>query len=39
MISRQEIYEQLIAMGYSSEEAWATISEMEFAEDWEEDKL
>lgn len=37
MTSRQEIYEELIQ--YSSEEAWATISEMEFAEDWEEDEL
>lgn len=38
MISRQEIYEELIQMGYSSEEAWAAISEMDFAEDEEEEE-
>ena len=34
--SRKEIYEELINLGYTSEEAWEQISEMEFAEDYEE---
>lgn len=33
---RQETYEQLIAMGYSPEEAWEVISAMDFAEDYDE---
>lgn len=37
MTSRQEIYEELIQMGYSAEEAWAAISEMDFAEDYDEE--
>lgn len=37
MTSRQEIYEELIAMGYSPEEAWTVISEMDFAEDYDDE--
>ena len=33
---RQETYEQLIAMGYSPEEAWEVIAAMDFAEDYDE---
>ena len=32
---RKEVYEELIELGYSPEEAWEKISEMEFAEDYE----
>lgn len=32
---RKEIYEELIGLGYTSEEAWEQISEMEFADDYE----
>ena len=32
---RKEIYEELIQMGFTPEEAWEQISEMEFAEDCE----
>lgn len=32
---RKEIYEELIAQGYTPDEAWEQISEMEFAEDCE----
>ena len=35
MNERQEIYEQLIRMGYSPEEAWEAIAEMDFAEDYD----
>ena len=35
MTERQEIYEQLIRMGYSPEEAWEAIAEMDFAEDYD----
>lgn len=31
--SRQETYNQLIAMGNTPEEAWELIEQMEFAED------
>lgn len=32
---RQETYEQLIKMGYSPEESWEAIAEMDFAEDYD----
>ena len=35
MKMRKEIYEELIELGYSPDEAWEMISEMEFAEDYE----
>ena len=37
MSNRIEIYEELIAMGYSSEEAWAYVAELDFAEDEEDE--
>lgn len=38
MSSRMETYKQLIMMGFSSEEAWEQIEQMDFADDYEEDK-
>lgn len=35
MEMRKEIYEELIALGYTPDEAWEQISQMEFAEDYE----
>ena len=35
MNSRKEISEELIKQGYSPQEAWALIAEMDFAEDEE----
>lgn len=35
--SRREIYNDLISQGYTLEEAWEQIEQMEFAEDYEED--
>ena len=32
---RKEIYEELIELGYTSDEAWERISGMEFADDCE----
>ena len=32
------IYEELIALGYTPEDAWSYISEMDFAEDEEEEE-
>ena len=32
---RKEIYEELINLGYTPDEAWEMISEMEFEEDYE----
>ena len=32
---RKEMYEELINLGYTSDEAWEMISEMDFAEDYE----
>ena len=32
---RKEMYGELINMGYSPDEAWEQISEMDFAEDYE----
>ena len=32
---RKEIYEELINLGYTSDEVWEMISEMEFEEDYE----
>lgn len=34
-MGRQETYEQLLKIGYSPEEAWEAMSEMDFAEDYE----
>lgn len=34
--SRKEIYEELIILGYTPQEAWAEIEKMDFAEDEEE---
>lgn len=34
-MSRQEIFEQMLQMGYEMEEIWALISEMDFAEDYD----
>ena len=36
MSSRKETYEELIKLGYSPQETWALIAEMNFAEDEEE---
>ena len=35
MSSRKETYEELIKLGYSPQEAWAIIAEINFAEDEE----
>ena len=32
---RKEMYEELIQLGFTPEEAWEQISEMDFAEDYE----
>ena len=32
---RKDIYEELIKLGYTPEEAWELIAEMDFAEDTE----
>ena len=34
-IMRKEMYEELVAIGYTPDEAWEQISEMDFAEDYE----
>ena len=34
-MSRQETFQQLLKLGYSPEEAWEAITEMDFAEDYE----
>lgn len=34
-MSRQETFQQLLKLGYSPEEAWEAIAEMDFAEDYE----
>lgn len=35
-MSRKEIFEQMLALGYDIDEIWEAISEMDFAEDYEE---
>lgn len=32
---RKEMYDELIMLGYTPDEAWEMISQMEFAEDYE----
>lgn len=35
-MSRQEIFEQMLKMGYEMDEIWELIAKMDFAEDYEE---